>query len=130
MADDLLGTDLSAVNGLDPSLALFRGTRIVAEAAVRRITTPRGGLFYAPNYGVDVREILNAKVTQQLLNTWRSRMEAEIRKDERVDTLSSTLSFYPQSEQVRIRVEGTTGAGPFAFTLAVTSLSVDVLALG
>lgn len=127
---DLLGTDLSAVTGLDPSLALFSGSRIVAEAAVRRITTPRGGLFYAPNYGIDVREILNAKVTQQLLGAWRARIESEIRKDERVDTLSSTLAFYTQSEQVRIRVEGSTGAGPFAFTLAVSSISVDVIALG
>ncbi len=127
MASDPLGSDLSAVRGLDPSMALFSGPRIVAEAAVRRITTQRGTLFYAKGYGIDVREMLNAKITAQVLGDWRSRILAEIRKDERVLDLSATLTFYPQTGQVWIEVGGVTGRGPFRFTLTVDQVSVDVL---
>jgi phage baseplate assembly protein W len=128
MAD--FGTDLSATSGLDPSFSLVSGIRVVEEAAVRRLTTQRGTLFYAPDYGTDVREMLAAKLDTARLSAWRSRIEAELLKDDRVETVRAVLTFTPATESVTVQVAGTTGAGPFAFTLAVTAVSVELLPVG
>lgn len=124
---DPLGTDLSCTASLDRTFTLVSGARIVAEAAVRRLTTQRGTLVYAPNYGWDVRELLLTRLDQRRLDQGRAQLEGELLKDDRVRKVSARLEFYPAEERLRILVEGETGAGPFAFTLAVSSLSVELL---
>jgi phage baseplate assembly protein W len=125
-----LGLDLSATLGLDPAMTLVTGTRIVAEAIFRRLTTERGSLFYAPGYGTDLREMLVGRMDQRRLDAWRLRIEAECRKDERVDTVAATLSFDPATKIAKVSIEGTTSDGPFVLGLAVTALSVELMPVG
>jgi phage baseplate assembly protein W len=124
------GTDISATAGLDPSFALVTGQRVVAEALYRRLTTPRGTLFYAPNYGTDIREAILARLDEKRLASWRSRIEAECRKDERVMNVRAALSFDPQGERLTVAIEVETAEGPFRFAVAVSALSVELLGEG
>jgi phage baseplate assembly protein W len=127
---DPLGSDLSCISGLDPTFAVVSGTRIVAEASLRRLTTPRGSLFYARDYGTDIREALLAKLDAAGLAALQKRIEAELEKDDRVLSVRCALAFDARAERLKIRVAGATEAGPFAFTLAASALSVELLPLG
>jgi phage baseplate assembly protein W len=124
--DSDYGVDISATSGLDPNFTLVSGTRVVCEALFRRLTTPRGELFYAPSYGKDVREFLNGRVDQRRLDAARASIEAECRKDDRVDTVKAALAFDPRTEKLRIRIEGTTAAGPFTLTMSVTAFAATI----
>lgn len=127
MADT--GKDISATAGLDPAFTLVSESRIVAEAALRRLTTPRGSLLRAPNYGTDLREALLSRLDRARLDAWRARVEAELRKDDRIETVAARLAFDRITGTLSVRVEGTTGATPFAFTLAVTEVTTELLAV-
>jgi phage baseplate assembly protein W len=129
MATDL-GTDVSATDTLDPNFTLVTGTRVVAEACFRRLTTERGSLWYAPDYGTDVREMMLAKMDQRRLDAWRSKIEAEVRKDQRVDTVSASIAFDPRTEIAKVSVAATTAAGPFDLVLAVSGVTVELLKVG
>jgi hypothetical protein len=124
------GTDISATTGLDPAFTLVTGTRALAEAAFRRLTTQRGSLFYAPDYGTDLREILLGKVDARRLEQWRVRIESELRKDDRIDTVTASLSYDPASGVCTVKVTGTGGVGPFQFTLSASAVSVELLPVG
>lgn len=128
MAD--YGIDISATSGLDPNFTLVTGDRVLAEAAFRRLTTQRGSLFYAPDYGTDVREMLLGRVDARRLGEWRARIEAEVRKDDRIESAKAALSFDPQSAVATVKVAGVGAAGPFQFTLAVSAVSVELLPVG
>lgn len=125
MAD--LGTDLSCTAGLDGTFQLVTGSRAVAEAAFRRLTTKRGSLFYATDYGTDVREILNGRVDSSLLGVWRDRIVGEVSKDERIESAAAALTFDPTSGRLTVKVSGKTGEGPFAFTLSLAQAGTPVL---
>src|SRR5687767_7803210 len=45
-----LGTDVSIVLDADSHWSLVTGQPNLARAIARRLSTPRGGLFYAPTY--------------------------------------------------------------------------------
>lgn len=126
MAQTDLGIDLSCTSGLDATFQLVTGARVVSEAIVRRLTTKRGTLFYAPDYGSDVRDLLLAKMDQRRLDAARATIKAEVLKDERVESATVSLSFNPREERLSIRVEGAIAEGPFAFTLDATLGSVSV----
>jgi hypothetical protein len=55
-----LGTDYSCDpwGGLSPSLAVVSPETAYVQAIARRLTTRRGGLWYDPTYGLDVRDYL------------------------------------------------------------------------
>lgn len=122
------GIDISCVSGLDPNFTLVTGVRVVAEALARRLTTARGSLFYAPDYGTDVREILNARIDQRRLDAWRTRIEAECRKDDRVDTVAAKLRFTASSSTLAIAVAGTLKGGvAFALTMEASQFDATLI---
>jgi phage baseplate assembly protein W len=128
---DPLGTDISATTGLAPSFELVTGQRLLGEALHRRLTTQRGTLFYAPNYGTDVREALLARLDETRLAVWRSRIEAECRKDARVMNARATLAFDLGAERrLTIAIEVETAEGPFRLAVAVSAVSVELLREG
>lgn len=123
------GTDLSCVDDLtedmaeiDPSTA-----RGIGEAAIRRLTTPRGGLVDDPDYGLDLRGYCNHGVTSEELRTLASRASAELLKDDRIDSATVTLSTNTASTDLRVTVT-ITPADPnvatFALVFAVTDSAV------
>jgi phage baseplate assembly protein W len=121
------GTDVSCSPDLDPLLEARSGVRVLAEALVRRLQTPRGSLFYAPSYGYDLKAVLLSRIDRAALARIRASIMAELRHDERVDDLEVALSFDAANEALSVRISVATAAGPFALTLAVTSVSLDIL---
>jgi len=85
-----LGVDFACVDDLDANLSLVEGRTALAQSTARRIITPRGGLYYDPNYGTDIRGRLHrpfpAALTARLV-------EQEALKDERVENAGASVEF-------------------------------------
>lgn len=84
---DPLGQDLSLLHELT-----FRpqdGIDNLLEALGRRLITPRGGLWYAPNYGLDIRQFINESISDGGYEM-SALIEGELEGDERV--LNATVT--------------------------------------
>lgn len=125
------GKDLSCVSDLTETMEEVEGPLVVAQAIVRRLTTPRGGLPYDPNYGLDVRGFLNRATTTAELRSIAGQVRLEVTKDDRVESASVTVTA-PSLNTLRIALD-VEMADPeqteFALTLAVTSSTVIMEAL-
>lgn len=122
------GSDLSCVTDCDAAFSeLAPGTPlIVAQAAVRRLITPRGGLRDDPDYGLGLVSYCNRGVTQQDLRTLQSRCEAELLKDERLQAATATVVSAAPSE-LTVTVQLTPAdpdLSPFALVIAVSDETV------
>lgn len=124
MATDF-GTDIYQLDDVSSSFALVSGTTALAQALYRRLTTPRGGLFYDPNYGFDVRLLLNASLSDAGYAAIVGMIEAECEKDERVYTARCLLDRTPSAATLTLTI--TTQTGPFTLTLAVGDVTVELL---
>ncbi|WP_407540458.1 hypothetical protein Q0M94_03405 [Deinococcus radiomollis] len=118
------GTDFSALPRL--TFAQKKGLANLGEAIARRLMTPRGGLFYDPTYGLDLRRYLNA------VNDEATRFEIEILSaaqcelDERVARADVTvLTLDLRSAEIDVSL--TTLLGPFRLILAISQVRVEVL---
>jgi len=129
MAIDL-GTDISCFPDLSPLGTLVTGNTGVAQALARRLTTPRGGLFYDTNYGTDLRLYLNEGMTQEAQSRIKAAVESECRKDERVSSCTADVTFNLAAQTLAVSIAFSTGAGPFSLTLSVTALTVSLLKVG
>jgi phage baseplate assembly protein W len=121
------GQDINCLAGLDPRLRLVGGLENLGQALVARLSTPRGGLFYDPNYGTDLRAYVNESTSSAMLARARADVQAECAKDERVATCTASTSFDAAALTLLVRVDVQTGAGPFRLVLAVTATSVEIL---
>jgi len=112
-----LGTDLATLadGDLDPMFGLASGTSLVAADVARRLQTE--ALFYvdAGDYGLDLRELVAARLGAA---TIASRAEREATRDERV--LDARVSV----DGARIALTGTTAAGPFRLVVDVADAPV------
>jgi hypothetical protein len=129
MAD--LGSDIATFPDLDDLFGPVTGTRAVAEALARRFETPRGGLFYDPDYGLDLRSWLNESLgqTDGELRRIAAAVEGEATKDERVMLAEAAASFDARTSTLTIAMRCQTGDGPFRLTLSVDRLTVAILAV-
>jgi len=127
MAD--LGTDISCWPDLDPNGVLVSGRTALAQALARRLTTPRGGLFYDTNYGTDLRLYLNEGMTRDAQSRVKAAVEAECRKDERVSSCAADVVFNAAAQSLRISIAVNPGDGPFSLVLDVTKLTLALLAV-
>lgn len=125
-----LGTDLSCFPDLDPAGNTVSGQTALAQAIARRLSTPRGGLFYDPAYGTDLRAFLNEGFTAQRAYGIQSAIETECAKDERVRSASAAVAFNVATQTLAVSVALTTADGPFKLILAVSQLSVAILTIG
>ena len=123
------GTDVSTfVDGdLDPFFRVISGKRVVAEAIVRRWTTPQGGLFFDENFGRDVRDLLGQATSPQTLFALKTALTLQAEEDERVREATVDVSLDPKTRRLVIRGEIETAEGPFTLVVAVTDLSVELL---
>lgn len=122
--DTDFGVDLAGVLDVGSTLVVTSGRRALAEAIVRRLTTPRGSLFYDFDYGFDLRQFLSAPAPQPGFLEMQVRTEVE--KEERVESVEVETSF--NSETLTVRLTVTDGGGPFKLTIAVSALTVEYLA--
>jgi hypothetical protein len=130
MADDArFGQDTStfAAGDLDPYFRPLTGPRAVAEAVVRRWTTPTGGLFFDPSFGIDVREHLSRATTPSGAYTLASQLAAQAEEDERVQSALVAVSFDVQTRKLRVRAEIRTARGTFTLVVSADHLTIELL---
>ena len=121
-----LGQDITTLEHLD--FNTVQDYRHLAESIYWRLTTPRGDLFYDPNYGFDVRNYVQAAWSRDVQYELEAFATEECEKDERI--LNATLSAEQMTDQrIRLSVLLETAQGPFKFVLAVSALSVEALGL-
>lgn len=124
------GIDVSCVADIDPTFALVSGRRALAQALARRLSTPRGGLFYDGTYGYDLRSQLNAAV-DDFGGTFAiaAAVEAEVEKDERVLAATAEVTFDASTERLRVAIAIMAADGPFALVLGVDAVTVEILSV-
>jgi len=110
------------------------GTRLVAESIFRRLTTPRGmlrGTEEEGNFGLDLTELIGSVSTKSDAASLPARIQAEILKDERVESV--TVRVVDESDGVAkfftVFIEATTAEGPFSLTLGIDEVTVGVLGI-
>lgn len=126
MADPDYGSGLSALPGQPPD-ELFRpitGRRVLVESLARQLACPPGGLFWAPEKGVDLRSYLRGRIDAARLVEIRQRTLATLRDDERVVDVRVEVSFVANALRVEIAAEA--DEGPFSFVLDVSAARVEV----
>ncbi len=122
MAD--FGTDLTALPEL--RFQLKGGLANLGEALARRLLTPRGGLFYDPTYGWDLRRYLNEVLDEATEYEMRVLVEQELEKDPRVYR-ATVEGVRRDLRRIHLEALVETDEGPFRLTLAVSDVSVEVL---
>lgn len=120
-----LGTDLAALPAFDGQRLRREGENL-AEALARRLITPRGGLFYDPEYGTDLRAYLKEPATDALRYEIERAAALEAEKDPRVEAATATVTR-DGADGLRLRLDVTTAEGPFRMVLRVDTLTVEVL---
>lgn len=125
---DLRGTDVSCFPHLDGGFGLISGRRVVMEAVLKRLSTPRGMLWAHPDYGLDLRNYIGEQITDATLAQLRSDVQAECENDERVLAVDVGVTWNSAASTLYVALTVYDGNGPFSLTLQVTQLSVDVVA--
>jgi phage baseplate assembly protein W len=126
------GRDLAMTFGeggtldLDPTGALVSGVRAVAESVARRLTTRRGSLLGAPDYGLDVRYFLGDSFDPAGVFALESAVVDECGKEERVRraTCAATLDA---AGALSIEVDVESDVGPFSLVLSVGQVTLITL---
>ena len=123
-----LGSDFSCLEDLDANLTPVEGRFALAQASGRRLITPTGGLFYASDYGDDVRRYLNSQAPSTPLRA-AATAEGECEKDERVNRCDVTTTQTSTAAGDMLSLQGslTDDDGPFDFTLNIDGLSAELL---
>jgi phage baseplate assembly protein W len=121
----VLGIDLLCHPDLGASGELVSGRALLGQDLANRFTTPRGGLFYAPGYGFDLRALLSETLTDTRLQSLPAEIAAEALKDERINAATVAVSLAGETLEVLIDLQD--AQGPFRLVLAVSALSVALL---
>jgi hypothetical protein len=122
-----LGIDIDARGDLQFPMVLVGGFANLGQALTHRLMTPRGGLFYASDYGTDVRAYLNSSITQGQLVALAKKISKECEKDERVASCITTLTYNALNATMRITLVIQTAAGTYQYILGVNQISVAIL---
>lgn len=131
------GSDFAGIDDLDANWTFLQNsvttpnveTLACAQALARRFVTPFGGLPGDNNYGDDLTNLLSSGTPPSVAEAG---IEAECRKDERVDdcTASITVSGDQNAEEWTIQISCTSDVGDvFELTIAVNSVTVQLLSI-
>lgn len=122
-----VGQDIACITDVGATLSLARGIRNIGNAIARRLITPRGGLFYDPNYGLDVRAYLNAGFTASVRAQIQSDVASEVSKDPRVEGATVTVAQDLATAGMQIAILCELAEGPYEFVFGVSALTVELL---
>lgn len=125
------GTDISCTDDLDARMDEVDPMSVegLAEALVRRLDCPRGGLPHDADfaddadYGEDVRGMLNRPTTDDEIRSLAGRIRNELTKDDRVETIHAVVTPSSTGSSLSIALEVTpvdARLGNFRLVVAVT----------
>lgn len=131
------GTDLSCIDDVTETLEEVDpfSQEAIAQASIRRITTPRGSMIDDPDYGLDIRGYANKGVTLSDLRDLAGLIRAEVTKDDRVDDAQVNVTSSGVAAGRRLFVSlvltpSDPSVSTFTLTLAVTDGAVLLEAMG
>lgn len=130
MADIDFGSDISTVPDLDPAFRPISGQQVLAQALMRRLSTPRGALPFNPDDGLDLNDWLHRGIDTTTLYRLKNAVKAECEKDERVYAVAVSLSPSARLDAltIRIQVEPVTGQ-EFSMTARLTAFDFSLLSV-
>jgi len=118
------GADVSCSRDLEEAMPEVSGQTVLAQALVRRLDCPRGGLPDDGDYGIDLRGFLNRGLTTDEVRGLAGAIRSELSKDDRVDTVAVTVAPTTTGQSIRVSIQvvprDATLGGPFTLILAVT----------
>lgn len=123
-----LGTDLSCVTDCTPDFAEVTGRTCLAQAVARRYITPRGRLIDDANYGYDLTQFVNDDMSPSDIARVQANAKAEAEKDERVFSASVSVAL-SRGGIMMVTVVLVDAQGPFTLVLAVSAVTVQILAV-
>jgi hypothetical protein len=109
------GLDTSAVDTLDLVGELIDDALALVQACGRRLITPRGALWYDPNYGTDVRQFIADVVPEGLVE---SAVINELFKEEAVDAVTCKATRVADSLSLKISIVASDVNLEFTFVLS------------
>src|SRR5690606_12514352 len=122
MADPDFGSDISGITRLDWSLDIAEGRLALAQAIPRRLTTPRGGLFYDPTYGYNVTELIGSTVPASVVE---QRVLEQVLAEEAVEDARCEVAL--NGITLRIEIYVVAAGGPFELVLNQNELTLEAL---
>jgi hypothetical protein len=120
------GIDLVCVSDIDSHMTetLSDTVQSLAQDSFHRITTPRGALPDDPNFGIDIRSMLSAGLTQAAIRGISSAIHGELTKDDRIADVEVDLviggSATAPSFTISITITPVDGSSAFDLIVAVT----------
>jgi hypothetical protein len=120
-----LGTCIGGSTALDYALTKVSGRTSLAHRIIRRLTTPRGGLFYAPSYGYDLAELIGSTVPVSVVE---QRVLEQVLYEEEVSDARTVATLANDTLTVDISVVD--DDGPFELVLTSTELTVSAMLNG
>jgi len=104
------------------------GLRNLMDACVRRLSTSTGSLFWNPEYGYDVRAVLNSEISVEILKDLESRVVYQLELDERVDKATCDATFVFPTQKLTLRISITPAQDKtFTLVIGVSKLTVELL---
>ncbi|HEY8922881.1 MAG TPA: hypothetical protein VIU64_00800, partial [Polyangia bacterium] len=122
------GTDIAGWQYLAPVWGLASGRLNLCYAIARRLTTPAGALDDHPEYGYDIRQLLNDDFTAPKLSAARASIQAQCEADERVQSAAVSVSL-PADGRMTITIQLEDAIGPFDFVMSVDNVSAAILSI-
>lgn len=129
------GRDTSCTDQLRPG-RFVTGARLVAEAAYRRLTTPRGMLRGGDdeaNYGLDLCGLVGSSSAKADAAALPGRITAELLKDERIESVEVEVlaTVEGPATTLQITISALTSEGPtFELVLLASAVTVELLKVG
>lgn len=120
-----LGVDSSTYPDLDEGFSTIAIEVMIAQICLRRLSTKNGSLPGDLAFGLDLRDFLNTDLDAAKLGQLSASIEGQLLLDERIEAVEVATTVLGNA--LRVRIEGTTAAGPFSFTLLASQASVDLL---
>lgn len=117
-------TDRAISVGLDydPNGRVLTGSRVVAEAAIRRLDQSPGTLFYSDDdYGQSVVEFIGRNLSATQI---ASLIESELTKDERIIAVQTEVTQIDESMTLEVNAVLDDG-GDFDLTIEASSLGIQ-----
>jgi phage baseplate assembly protein W len=117
------GSDLDCTDDLTAEMREVSGPIVLAQNIYRRLSTPRGMVIDAPDYGYDLRTLLHKGMTPTQIAEIPGIVRAEVTKDERVEGADVQVTAYVD-DAMTLAIRCDTAEGPFSLTLDVTAAAV------
>jgi len=133
--DAEFGIDIDVIEDLPPGFTLARGLRNLANALLRRLSTPER--YLADNfeddadYGWDCRRLLNRALTPTELKSELAKAERQVLLDDRVKAADARylVSGAVSERSVELELSIVTEAGPFRLIIGVDAVTPTLLSV-